>query len=89
MTNDMIALASKWEDRLRPPKCDKKEDPQVWATSFSHLLTLTHKEKKLNPKAMITYKRPTTIGQKPTSNELQRPCFKQDTKANQRWVKAM
>jgi len=22
-------------------------------------------------------------------NELQRPCFKQDTKANQRWLKAM
>ena len=53
--------------RLRPPKCDKKEDPQVWATSFPHLLTLTQKEKKLNPKAMITYKRPTTIGQKLTN----------------------
>ena len=58
MTNDMIALASNWEDRLRPPKYNKKEDPQVWATSFPHLLTLTQKEKKLNPKAMITYKRP-------------------------------
>jgi len=23
------------------------------------------------------------------ANELQRPCFKQDTKANQWWVKAM
>ena len=45
MTNGMIALASDWEDRLRPPKCDKKEDPQVWATSFPHLLTLTQKEK--------------------------------------------
>jgi len=67
MTNDMIALASNWEDRLRPPKCDKKEDPQVWATSFPHLLTLTQKEKKLNPKAMITFKRPTTIGQKLTN----------------------
>jgi len=66
MTNDMMALASNWEDRLRPPKCDKKEDPQVWATSFPHLLTLT-KRKKLNPKAMTTYKRPTTIGQKPTN----------------------
>jgi len=41
MTNDMIALASNWEVRLRPQKCDKKEDPQVWATSFPHLLTLT------------------------------------------------
>jgi len=34
MTNGMIALASNWEDRQRPPKCDKKEDPQVWATFF-------------------------------------------------------
>ena len=66
MTNDMIALASNWEDRLRLPKCDKKEDPQVWATPFPHLLTLTQKEKKLNPKAMITYKTPTTNGQKLT-----------------------
>ena len=57
----MIALASNWEDRLRPPKCDKKEDPQVWATSFPHLLTLTQKEKTLKPKAMITYKRPTKV----------------------------
>ena len=64
MTNDMIALACNWEDRLRPPKCDKKEDPHVWATSFHNLLTLRQKEKKLNPKAMITYKRSTTIGQK-------------------------
>ena len=63
MINDMIALASNWEDRLRPPKCDKKGDPQVWAKSFPNLLTLTQKEKKLNPKAMITYKRPTKIGQ--------------------------
>jgi len=67
MTNDMIALASSWEDRLRPPKCDKKEDPQDWDTSFPNLLTLTQNEKKLNPKAMIAYKRPTTIGQKLTN----------------------
>ena len=63
----MMALASHWEDRLRPPKCDKKEDPQVWVTSFPHLLTLTQKEKKLSPKAVITYKRPTTMGQKVTN----------------------
>jgi len=67
MTNDMVSLASNWEDRLRPPKCDKKEDPQVWTTSFPHLLTLTQKEKKLNPRAVITYKRPTTIGHKLTN----------------------
>ena len=52
MINDMIALASSWEDRLRPPKCDKKEDSQDWDTSFPHLLTLTQKEKNLNRKAM-------------------------------------
>jgi len=39
-TNDMIAMASNWEERLRPPKCDKKDDPQVWATiltNYKHL----------------------------------------------------
>jgi len=47
------------------PKGEKKDDPQVWATStsFPNLITLTKREKNLNPKAMITYKRPTTIGQ--------------------------
>jgi len=49
--------------RLRAPKDEKKDDPQVWATSFTNLITLTKREKNLNPKAMITYKRPTTIGQ--------------------------
>jgi len=63
MTNDMIAMASNWEERLRAPNGDKKNDPQVWATSFPHLITLTEREKKLYPKAMMTYKRPTTIGQ--------------------------
>jgi len=38
MANDMITMASNWEERLRPPKSDKKEDPQVWATAFTHLL---------------------------------------------------
>jgi len=67
MTNDMIATASNWEERLRAPKDKKKDDPQVWATSFPNLITLTKREKNLNPKAMITYKRPTTIGQLLTS----------------------
>jgi len=69
MTNDMIAMASNWEERLRPTKCNRKDDPQVCATSFLHLITLTDKEKKLNPKAMITYKRPKTTGKIP-----QTPC---------------
>jgi len=64
MTNDTIALTSNWEERLRPPKCDKKEDPQVWATSFSPSAYCNTRRKKLNPDAIITYKRPITIGQK-------------------------
>jgi len=60
MTNDMIAMASNWEETLRAPKGEMKDDPHVWATSFPHLTTLTNTE-KFNPKAMMTYKRPTTI----------------------------
>jgi len=59
MTNDMIAVVSNREEILRPSKCDAKDDQQVWATSFP----LTEKEKKLNPKATITHKRPETIVQ--------------------------
>jgi len=39
----MIVMASNWQERLRPSKCDKKEDPQVWVSSFPHLLTITQK----------------------------------------------
>ena len=87
MTNDMIALASDWEDRLRPPKCDKKEDPQVWATSFPHMLSLTQKEKKFKPEGNDYLKK--THHNWTKTHDLQRPCFKQDTKTNQRWLKAM
>ena len=57
--------------KTTPTKCDKKEDLQIGATAtfFPHLLTLTQKE-KLNPKAMITYKRPVTIGQKLINKDL-------------------
>ena len=54
-TNNMIAMASNWEERLQAPKGEKKDDPQDWATSFPHMLTRTKREKNLNPKAMITY----------------------------------
>jgi len=46
MTNDMIAMASNWEERLHPPKCDKF-DPQVWVTSSPHLVTATVREKQI------------------------------------------
>jgi len=29
----MIAIASNWEEKLRPPKRDEKDYPQAWATS--------------------------------------------------------
>jgi len=74
MTNDMIALASNWEDPARPPKCDKKEDPQIWATSFPHLLTLTLKEKKVKPEGNDYLQK--THHNWTKANELRRPCFK-------------
>ena len=40
MTNDMITMASNWEERLWAPKGEKKDDPHVWTTSFPHLITL-------------------------------------------------
>jgi len=51
MTSDMIAMASNWDERLRAPKGEKKDDPQVWATSFPHLITLTKREKNLKPES--------------------------------------
>ena len=49
MSNDMIALASNWEDRLRPTKCDKKEDPQVLGYIFSPSAYSNTKRKKVEP----------------------------------------
>ena len=62
MTNDMITLVSKWENRLHPPNPSDKKNYSVWPTSFPNLLRLTKKEKALNNEAMITYKRTTTVG---------------------------
>jgi len=59
MTNDMI----EWHQIGKKDyahKNDKKDDPELWATSFSRLPTQSHIEKSLNTKATITYKRPTT-----------------------------
>jgi len=63
ITNDMITLVSKWENRLHPPNPSDKNNYSVWPTSFPNLLRLTKKEKTLNNEAMITYKRPITVGQ--------------------------
>ena len=42
----------------------KNERILTWPTSFKSILNLNEKEKKLKPNACITYRRPTTIGQK-------------------------
>jgi len=65
-------MLSNWGEKLQTLKCDKKDDPRV--TSFPHLLTLTER-KKWNPKAMISYRRPTTIGQKIYKLNWKAPCF--------------
>jgi len=67
MANDMIALSSEWEDRLPPPKMRQERRPTGLGYIFSPSAYSNTKEKKLNPKAMITHKRPTTIGQKLTN----------------------
>jgi len=36
MTNDMTAMASN-RRKIVSPKCDKKDDLQVWVTCFPHL----------------------------------------------------
>jgi len=59
----MIRLVSKWENRLHPPTPSDKENYRIRPTSFPNLLRLTKKEKALNNEAMITYKRPITVGQ--------------------------
>jgi len=44
-TNDMIGMASSWEERPRPQKCDEKDDPQVRVTA---LLTCSLNQKQKN-----------------------------------------
>ena len=34
MTNDVITLVSKWENRLHPPNPSDKKNYSVWPTSF-------------------------------------------------------
>jgi len=45
MTNDMITLMSKLENRLHPPNPSDKKNFSVWSTSFPNLHHLTKKEK--------------------------------------------
>jgi len=57
-----MAMAFKWEEILPSPKCDKKEEPQLWDTSSPHLITL-HQRKTLKYEGSDYPQRPTTTGQ--------------------------
>jgi len=82
MTNDMIAMASNQEERLCSQMLQER-----WSPGLDYIFPWpdnSNREKKiLNPNAMITYKRPTTIGQ------MLRAKFKQDERACQRCVRSL
>ena len=66
MVKNMIKITQKWTDRFSPPdqkQQKRKEERTVWATSFPNQLKLSTKERSINNKAVITYRRPPTLGQ--------------------------
>jgi hypothetical protein len=69
LVQKMINITKLWTDRFTPPKSSStnKKRKTVWATSFPRLLKLTTRERELNPKALITYKRPQTLSQQLTN----------------------
>jgi hypothetical protein len=69
---DMIKITKYWTDRFGPPKssCHKPKQRIVWATSFPNLVKLSRKEKELNGRATVVYKRPRTL-----SNQLENYKF--------------
>ena len=86
MSNDLIALASNWEDRLQPHKMRQERRP----TGLGYILSpsaYSNTKKKVKPEGNDYLQN--THHNWTKANELQRPCFKQDTKANQKWLKAM
>ena len=84
----MINITIKWTNRFSPnnQNIKKRERKTAWPTAFPELLKLSGKERKLNPKASITYKRPQTISQhltkyksiahtsNPSHEGLSKPC---------------
>ena len=63
LVRNMINITQSWTNRFSPSETKHRERKTVWASSFPDLLKLSAKEKTLNPKASITYKRPQTISQ--------------------------
>ena len=66
MTTHMIHLAKTWTSRSGPtnlrPESSSNTEQLASATSYLRSLRLSRKEKELQPKVSITYKRPPTLG---------------------------
>ena len=58
---NVIKKAKGWTERKIPEKSSKKSKMLVWASGFPHLLELSQRERSLQPKAMITFKRPPAL----------------------------
>ena len=88
MADDLLRQVSTWTERFKPKTSHKADTPLVRASFYSTILSLTPKEKDLNPNAMIApiHKAPTLqsiltnykhISRKLTVNtEQSGPCFK-------------
>jgi hypothetical protein len=65
MVKNMVKITKQWTDRFSPPDTKSKQrvERTVWATSFTKQLKLSSKERSLNNKAVVTYRRPPTLGQ--------------------------
>ena len=63
LVEDMINITKMWKERFPHRRDPDKQDNNKISISntFSNRLELSNKEKYLNPKALVTYKRPTTI----------------------------
>jgi len=60
MVKDIISRAKGWNERKSPGKSRPKDELLVKASGFPYLLKLSQRERSLQPKAMIMYKRPQT-----------------------------
>ena len=66
--HSIISNAKTWTDRFNPinrkePTNGNKNDKRIaWPTAFPDVIKLTNKEKKLQPNAFVSYRRPATLG---------------------------
>ena len=72
LVSSMISITKTWKDRFTSPtpKKVKCEQMLVWATYFPQIMKLLKREKELNPYAIVTYKRPGTLGAHLTNYRL-------------------